>query len=448
MKDFDYIIIGGGCAGLSLAYELQIHKKLENKTLGIIEPRTEYKKDKTWSFWKVFPHNFEDCVEKNWKNFSINIPSKTNFLECNDYPYQSINSGAFYKKINSALRENKNIKFFKNINEVNVENSFVFNSVPLPIENNDDNLWQHFCGIEIETKSNIFDDTIINLMDFDCDQRESVHFFYTLPYSKNKALVETTWLSKMSNNEKNYDKQLQNYIETNLKIKNYKIVYKEVGAIPLFYPSIINKNNNMNIGTAGLTAAASIKKIIDVGIDKDKPILVSGATGGVGSVAVNILNKLGYIVHALTGKNTEEDFLKSIGASLIISREEFMENPIKSLDKSIYGGAVDTVGGNILAKMISMISPKCSISTCGNVAGMNLNTNVFPFILRGVSLIGIDSAESPIEFKESIWELLANDWKVDLEPYTKTIKLNEVGEEIDKILDGKQVGRVVIKHGD
>ena len=251
MKDFDYIIIGGGCAGLSLAYELQIHKKLENKTLGIIEPRTEYKKDKTWSFWKVFPHNFEDCVEKNWKNFSINIPSKTNFLECNDYPYQSINSGAFYKKINSALRENKNIKFFKNINEVNVENSFVFNSVPLPIENNDDNLWQHFCGIEIETKSNIFDDTIINLMDFDCNQGESVHFFYTLPYSKNKALVETTWLSKMSNNEKNYDKQLQNYIETNLKIKNYKIVYKELGAIPLFYPSNTNKNKNINIGTAG-----------------------------------------------------------------------------------------------------------------------------------------------------------------------------------------------------
>ena len=213
-------------------------------------------------------------------------------------------------------------------------------------------------------------------------------------------------------------------------------------------PSSLSSKEVMNIGTAGLTAAASIKKIIDVGIDKDKPILVSGATGGVGSVAVNILNKLGYQVHALTGKNTEEEFLKSIGASSIIPREEFMENPIKPLDKSIYGGAVDTVGGDVLAKMISMMSPKCSISTCGNVAGMDLNTNVFPFILRGVSLIGIDSAESSIEFKESIWQLLANDWKLDLEPYTKTIKLNEVGEEIDKILDGKQVGRVVIKHGE
>ena len=251
MKDFDYIIIGGGCAGLSLAYELQIHKKLENKTLAIIEPRTEYKKDRTWSFWRVVNHNFEDCVEKNWKNFSINVPSKTNFLECNDYPYQSINSGKFYEKINTTLKGNRNIKFFSDIKKVKTENSFIFNSVPLPTENNDNNLWQHFCGIEIETKSNIFDDGIINLMDFNCEQRESVHFFYTLPYSKNKALVETTWLSKMPVTEKDYDKQLKSYIENNLKIKNYKILYKELGIIPLFYPKNINKNNNINIGTAG-----------------------------------------------------------------------------------------------------------------------------------------------------------------------------------------------------
>ena len=251
MKDFDYIIIGGGCAGLSLAYELHIHKKLDNKTLAIIEPRTEYKKDRTWSFWKVVPHNFEDCVEKKWKNFSINTPSKTNFLECNEYPYQSINSGTFYKKINATLNENENIKFFKDIKEVKTENSFIFNSVPLPTKNNENKLWQHFCGIEIETKSDIFDDGIINLMDFNCEQRESVHFFYTLPYSKNKALVETTWLSKMSDTEKDYDKQLKSYVENNLKIKNYKIIYKEVGTIPLFYPRNIDKSNSISIGTAG-----------------------------------------------------------------------------------------------------------------------------------------------------------------------------------------------------
>ena len=149
MKDFDYAIIGGGCAGLSLAYELQIHNKLEKKTLAIIEPRSEYKKDRTWSFWKMFPHNFDDCVERNWSNFTINIPSQTNRLECNNYPYQSINSGKFYKKINQTLRDNDNIRFFKSINEINSENSFIFNSVPLPIQNNDNNLWQHFCGVEI-----------------------------------------------------------------------------------------------------------------------------------------------------------------------------------------------------------------------------------------------------------------------------------------------------------
>ena len=112
MKEFDYIIIGAGCAGLSLAYELEINNKLKEKSLAIIENRDQYKRDKTWSFWKVFDHNFEDCVIKSWKNFSVNIPKKTNYLECVSYPYQSIDSGLFYKKINSKLKENKNIFFF------------------------------------------------------------------------------------------------------------------------------------------------------------------------------------------------------------------------------------------------------------------------------------------------------------------------------------------------
>jgi lycopene beta-cyclase len=234
MKEFDYTIIGGGCAGLSLAYELEIHNKLKEKTLAIIEPRSEYKRDKTWSFWKVFPHNFDDCVIKNWEHFSINIPNKTNYLKCESYPYQSIDSGLFYKKINNRLKENKNISFLKDLKNVNLENTFIFNSVP-HLQIDDECLWQHFCGVEIETADKSFDDSIINLMDFDCDQRESVHFFYTLPYSKNKALVETTWLSKMNNNsQKDYDNQVKNYIENHLKINTYKITYREEGAIPLF----------------------------------------------------------------------------------------------------------------------------------------------------------------------------------------------------------------------
>ncbi len=251
MKEFDYIIIGGGCAGLSLAYELEIHKKLRDKTLAIIEPREEYTRDKTWSFWKVTDHNFEDCVKKSWKNFSINIPGKTNYLECNNYPYQSVDSGLFYKKINTKLNENKNIVFFKNLNEIDTKNSFIFNSVP-SIKKDYQKFWQHFCGIEIECQNNFFDDEIFNLMDFDCDQRDSVHFFYTLPYSKNKALIETTWLSKLNDNsQKDYDNQIKNYIKYKLNLKNYKITYKEEGAIPLFFPLNKNEKNKINIGTAG-----------------------------------------------------------------------------------------------------------------------------------------------------------------------------------------------------
>ena len=251
MKEFDYVIIGGGCAGLSLAYELEIHKKLEKKTLAIIEPRLEYKKDKTWSFWKVSSHNFDDCVKKKWENFSINIPTKTKHLECNNYPYQSIDSGLFYNKIKNKLKENNNINFFIDIKEVSLENSIIFNSVRSH-KIDDANLWQHFCGVEIETTKNFFDDKIINLMDFDCEQKDSVHFFYTLPYSKNRALVETTWFSKMNDgSEKNYDNQIKDYIENSLNLKDYNITYKEEGAIPLFYPSRDLEKNKINIGTAG-----------------------------------------------------------------------------------------------------------------------------------------------------------------------------------------------------
>ena len=251
MKDFNYIIIGGGCAGLSLAYELEINNKLENKTLAIIEPRTNYDRDKTWSFWKISPHNFEDCVIKSWDNFSVNIVGKTNYINCAKTPYQSIDSGLFYKKIISKLKNNKNIFFLKTIEDLNVSDALIFNSLA-NIKSNKNDLWQHFGGVEIETEKKIFDKEIINLMDFDCDQKNSVHFFYTLPYSENRALVESTWLSKMEDEtEKNYQDQLTNYIEKKLKIKNYKIMYNEQGKIPLFYPEMVKKKNEIFIGTAG-----------------------------------------------------------------------------------------------------------------------------------------------------------------------------------------------------
>ena len=252
MKKFDFVIVGGGCAGLSLAYELEINDRLKNKTLAIIESRKEYKRDKTWSFWKVFDHNFDDCVIKSWNNFSINTSENSHELTNKKFPYQSVDSGKFYNKIKSKLSVNSNVSFYKNLREINSENSIIFNSV-FEKELDKSNLWQHFQGIEIETPEKIFDEKIINLMDFNCDQRKEVHFFYTLPFSKNKALVETTWLSDLEDQSlMDYDRQLENYVKNNLGIKNYKINFTEKGAIPLFYPSFKNNNDKViNIGSAG-----------------------------------------------------------------------------------------------------------------------------------------------------------------------------------------------------
>jgi len=213
-------------------------------------------------------------------------------------------------------------------------------------------------------------------------------------------------------------------------------------------PANLTLLQSMEIGTAGLTAAASVKKLEDAKISKDLPVLVSGATGGVGSVAINILNKLGYTVHALTGKTYEEEVIKSMGAVELINRDKFLEDGVKPLDKALYSAAIDTVGGDILSKMLSMVNNNGVVTSCGNVAGAKFTSSVFPFILRGISLHGIDSAESPIELKKTLWDKLANEWLLSLEGQTKIVSLNNVGPEIKKILDGKQIGRIVIKHGE
>ena len=212
-------------------------------------------------------------------------------------------------------------------------------------------------------------------------------------------------------------------------------------------PEKLDFLSSMSYGTAGLTAAACIKKISDAKCTQKLPVIVSGSSGGVGSVALGILSKMGYEVHALTGKTSHEETLKKMGANKVLDRNEFMSNPVKALDKGVYSSAVDTVGGEILAKIISMISNHGVVSCCGNVAGPKFTSSVFPFILRGVQLCGIDSAESSIELKKELWNLLSNQWSLDLSNQTKIVSLNEIEEEINKILQGNQVGRVVIKHG-
>ena len=204
----------------------------------------------------------------------------------------------------------------------------------------------------------------------------------------------------------------------------------------------------MSIGTAGLTAAASVLKIQKSSGESDLPVLVSGATGGVGSIGVMLMSKLGFEVSALTGKSSSINFLQSIGANNIILRDEYLEAPSKPMEKPLFSSAIDTVGGNILSRILPQISPHGVVACCGNVAGIEVNTTVFPFILRGIMLAGIDSAESPIEFKTKIWNKFANEWRLDLSSVIKVVTKENLQQEIDLILKGGQQGRVVLKHGE
>ena len=213
-------------------------------------------------------------------------------------------------------------------------------------------------------------------------------------------------------------------------------------------PSALTSEEAMSIGTAGLTAAASVLKIQESSKESDLPVLLSGATGGVGSIGVMLMSKLDKEVTALTGKSSSVDFLKSIGAKNVILRDDFLEGPGKPMERALFSSAIDTVGGNVLSKMLTQISPHGVVACCGNVAGVEVNTTVFPFILRGITLAGIDSAESSLEFKTSVWKKFANDWKLDLSPIIKVVSKENLQHEIDLILQGGQQGRVVLKHGE
>ena len=212
-------------------------------------------------------------------------------------------------------------------------------------------------------------------------------------------------------------------------------------------PNELSEAEAMSIGTAGLTAGLCVRKLLQNDLTPDSgDVLVTGASGGVGSVAVMVLSKLGFNVVALTGKQDQVDYLESLGASSVIIRSQ-MEEQGKPLQKGIYQGGVDTVGGNILSNFISQTSQRGAITCCGNVASDKLETSIFPFILRGVTLIGIDSAESLLEVKKEIWNNFSNDWKIDLEKITKEVYLESLSDEVEKILKGNQVGRIRVNLG-
>ena len=199
-------------------------------------------------------------------------------------------------------------------------------------------------------------------------------------------------------------------------------------------------------GVAGFTAALSVDALQKHGIGpEDGEVVVTGSTGGVGSVSVALLSHLGYNVVASTGKKEEREFLSDIGASQIISREEVNDESNKPLLSERWGGAIDSVGGNTLATLLKAVKRGGAIAATGLVASSELSTTVFPFILRGVSLLGIDSGYTPKKLRREIWKKLAGDWKLaKLQKLTIDCTLDQLDPEIDKILAGGQRGRVVV----
>jgi acrylyl-CoA reductase (NADPH) len=210
-------------------------------------------------------------------------------------------------------------------------------------------------------------------------------------------------------------------------------------------PSGLTLHSSMILGTAGFTAAECIDKLEATGMTPSSgPVLVTGATGGVGSVAVKLLSHLGYEVAAVTGKAAHHDFLRTLGASEILSREDANAGTEKPLLPERWGGVVDTVGGDILFNAVKSLRYGCGLAACGLVAGATFNASVLPFLLRNVNLLGIDSVQLPLNEKARIWERLASEWLVDLSDLEEVLTLDTLSNGIDRILDGAMVGRGVV----
>ena len=212
-------------------------------------------------------------------------------------------------------------------------------------------------------------------------------------------------------------------------------------------PSGLSLKESMIYGTAGFTAGLSLYKLELCSEEKiDGEVLVTGATGGVGSLAVSLLSKNGYQVVASTGKRDKAEFLRKLGAKEIIDREIVDDESGKSLLNRKWKAAVDTVGGNILATVLKQMDYRSSVASCGNTYSPELNTTVFPFILRGVNLLGINSAETPMNLRLKIWQKLANEWKPDcLHEIYEECSLEQLNDKIDLILQGQITGRIVVK---
>ena len=213
-------------------------------------------------------------------------------------------------------------------------------------------------------------------------------------------------------------------------------------------PKNIDSEKSMMLGTAGFTAlqcsfAIKAREELLLG-EKVKDVLVTGATGGVGSIAVMILSKMGYDVHAVTGKKDKNDYLKNLGAKNIIDRKEF-EGESKLLEKGTWDGVVDTVGGSSLTKILAQVKPNGIVASCGNAGGIKINTTVMPFIIRGIKLWGIDSSGASIKRREFVWneaEKLIDFNK--LKSFTKELSFKDLLDIYPNLLEGKFFGRAIV----
>ena len=214
-------------------------------------------------------------------------------------------------------------------------------------------------------------------------------------------------------------------------------------------PDGLSLKEAMIIGTAGFTAAISVLRLSELVKPDDGKIIVSGATGGVGSISLILLAKLGYQTVAITGKDSESAFLKNTGCNEIISRHEFQSPDKRPLLSARYAGAIDTVGGTVLENILKTLKPLGAVTTCGSVSSTLLNTSVFPFILRGNTLIGISAQNYPAELRPGLWNKLSNEWKPDnLNELCTEIKLDELKNKIELMLNGKLTGRTIVNMND
>jgi acrylyl-CoA reductase (NADPH) len=226
--------------------------------------------------------------------------------------------------------------------------------------------------------------------------------------------------------------------------------YAEYARVPADWvvpmPRGLNLFEAMALGTAGYTVGLAVVRMETNGLKPGNgPVIVSGATGGVGSIAIDVLSRLGYEVVALTGKETEADYLKQIGAKEVMPRKGLDLAKIKPLDKATWAGAVDNLGGDVLAWMASTMLPGGAIASIGLAASMNLNTTVAPFILRGASLLGIDSGSTPMPLRQEIWKRLATDMRPShLKEIARTIPFDELPQAFGGLMKAAAKGRIVV----